>query len=148
MGPTSESRTVLWWGSEDDYRKGRKKMQETEMGGLQVITRTVSSLFFLALLYYKVQQHLKLTETTLKYTEVFCSWNGLAACLQVFSQKFPFPLLLLAASMVRLPSSFLAFQRRGNLVWCGMCLPITIISIKTPLNMPSLQPLRIQKCLL
>lgn len=33
------------WESEDNYRKGRKKMKETDMGGLQVKTTTTVDVF-------------------------------------------------------------------------------------------------------
>jgi hypothetical protein len=38
-------------GSEDDYRKDRKKEKETHMGGLQVITTPASSVLLIAFLY-------------------------------------------------------------------------------------------------
>lgn len=38
------------WGSEDDYMKGRKKMEETDMGGLLVNTMPVTSVFSQCLL--------------------------------------------------------------------------------------------------
>lgn len=39
-------------GSEADYRRDRKKMQETDTGGLQVITMPAPSVFLTAFLYY------------------------------------------------------------------------------------------------
>jgi hypothetical protein len=47
-----QSWTDLWGGSEGDYRKDRKAMQETDMGGLQVNTTLEVSVFLLAFIYY------------------------------------------------------------------------------------------------
>jgi hypothetical protein len=43
----AQSRTASKWGVRMIIGKAEKKMQETEMGGLQVITRPATSLFLM-----------------------------------------------------------------------------------------------------
>ena len=52
-------------GGEDDYRKDRKKMEETDVRGLQVITILAAIVFVIAffILQYCGKQSHKLTET-------------------------------------------------------------------------------------
>jgi hypothetical protein len=52
-------RTSGVYRSEDDYRKDRKKIQETDRGGLQLNTTPAASLFYLAFLYYTVSWEAK-----------------------------------------------------------------------------------------
>lgn len=44
---------------DNDYRKDRKKIQETDRGGLQLNTTPAASLFYLAFLYYTVSWEAK-----------------------------------------------------------------------------------------
>jgi hypothetical protein len=50
MVSVHSSKTLTKTGSEDDYRKGRKKMQETDMGGLLVNIEPNASVFSQCLL--------------------------------------------------------------------------------------------------